>query len=61
MIISGASKGIGNIIDDMASITIRELSENTKRLLRIRAAQKGRSMEREARELLENRIGAGRG
>ena len=37
----------------MASITIRQLPENTKRKLRIRAAQNGRSMEQEAREILK--------
>lgn len=37
----------------LASITIRRLPENTKRRLRIRAARNGRSMEQEARELLE--------
>jgi len=37
----------------MASITIRKLPETTKRRLRIRAARNGRSMEQEARELLE--------
>ena len=42
------------IIDDMASITIRQLPENTKRKLRIRAAQHGRSMEQEAREILKS-------
>ena len=36
----------------MASITIRQLEEGTKRKLRIRAAQHGRSMEQEAREIL---------
>ncbi len=41
------------IIGVMASITIRRLPENTKRRLRIRAARNGRSMEQEARELLE--------
>jgi plasmid stability protein len=41
------------IIAIMASITIRRLPENTKRRLRIRAARNGRSMEQEARELLE--------
>src|ERR1700684_605418 len=40
-------------VDVMASITIRKLPENTKRRLRIRAARNGRSMEQEARELLE--------
>ena len=37
----------------MASITIRRLPESTKRRLRIRAARNGRSMEQEARELIE--------
>ncbi len=37
----------------MASITIRRLPENTKRKLRMRAARNGRSMEQEARELLQ--------
>ncbi|MGA8618068.1 MAG: hypothetical protein WB660_06050 [Candidatus Sulfotelmatobacter sp.] len=40
----------------MASITIRRLPENTKRRLRIRAARNGRSMEQEARELLEKAL-----
>jgi antitoxin FitA len=44
---------ISDIIDCMASITIRKLPETTKRRLRIRAARNGRSMEQEARELLE--------
>ena len=42
-----------DIIDVMASITIRQLPETTKRKLRIRAAQHGRSMEQEAREILQ--------
>ena len=36
----------------MANITIRQLPEETKRKLRIRAAEHGRSMEQEAREIL---------
>jgi plasmid stability protein len=36
----------------MASITIRNLDDTLKQQLRIRAAQHGRSMEEEARELL---------
>src|ERR1700756_5415319 len=44
---------ISDIIDGMASIIVRRLPENTKRRLRIRAARNGRSMEQEARELLE--------
>jgi antitoxin FitA len=37
----------------MASITIRQLPESTKRKLKIRAAEHGRSMEQEAREILQ--------
>ena len=37
----------------MASITIRQLEENTKQKLRMRAARHGRSMEQEAREILK--------
>jgi plasmid stability protein len=40
----------------MASITIRQLPENTKRKLRIRAAQHGCSMEQEARAILQNEL-----
>lgn len=36
----------------MASITIRNLDEETKRRLRVRAAQLNRSMEEEARDIL---------
>jgi plasmid stability protein len=42
----------------MASITIRKLSDETKRRLRIRAAQRGRSMEEEAREILQTTLAA---
>ncbi|MFN4102179.1 MAG: FitA-like ribbon-helix-helix domain-containing protein, partial [Pararhodobacter sp.] len=37
----------------MASITIRKLDDRVKEALRLRAARNGRSMEEEARELLE--------
>jgi antitoxin FitA len=40
----------------MASITIRQLEESTKRRLRIRAARHGRSMEQEAREILKTAL-----
>jgi antitoxin FitA len=40
----------------MASITIRQLEESTKRKLRIRAARHGRSMEQEAREILKSAL-----
>ena len=36
----------------MASITIRNLDETVKRKLRLRAAQRNRSMEEEARDIL---------
>lgn len=36
----------------MATLTIRRLDESVKARLRVRAAQNGRSMEEEARELL---------
>ncbi|MCA9667769.1 MAG: hypothetical protein KC503_19350 [Myxococcales bacterium] len=36
----------------MASITIRNLDEELKSRLRVRAAEQGRSMEEEAREIL---------
>jgi plasmid stability protein len=51
-----AINAISDIIDGMASITIRRLPESTKRRLRIRAARNGRSMEQEARELLETSL-----
>jgi len=37
----------------MASVTIRNLDERTKQLLRIRAARLGSSMEEEARQILK--------
>ena len=36
----------------MASITVRNLDESLKKRLRIRAAENGRSMEQEARDIL---------
>jgi len=44
------------IIDCMASITIRNLEQDTKRRLKIRAATNGRSMEQEAREILKSAL-----
>jgi plasmid stability protein len=38
----------------MASITIRNLDDDVKRRLRVRAAEHGRSMEEEAREILRD-------
>ncbi|MBM3587766.1 MAG: plasmid stabilization protein [Alphaproteobacteria bacterium] len=40
----------------MASITIRNLDEALKRSLKIRAAEHGRSMEEEARDILRQSI-----
>lgn len=42
----------------MASITIRRLDDKVKAKLRIRAATHGRSMEAEAREILEAGLSA---
>src|SRR5258708_26869187 len=41
----------------MASITIRQLEDDLKRRLRLRAARNGRSMEDEARTILRNAAG----
>ena len=41
----------------MASITIRNLEDDLKRRLRVRAAEHGRSMEEEAREILRRVVG----
>ena len=40
----------------MASLTIRNLKEETKRRLRLRAAEHGRSLEAEAREMLDKGV-----
>lgn len=42
----------------MATLTIRQLDEKIKIRLRIRAAQHGRSMEEEAREILRSALRA---
>jgi plasmid stability protein len=41
----------------MASITIRNLEDDIKQRLRVRAAEHGRSMEEEARDILRRVIG----
>ena len=41
----------------MASITIRNLDDDVKRRLRVRAAGHGRSMEEEARDILRQVVG----
>ena len=43
----------------MASITIRNLEDDIKQRLRVRAAEHGRSMEEEARDILRRVMGAG--
>ena len=45
-----------DIIASMASLTVRNLDESTKRKLKLRAAQHGRSMEQEVREILESAV-----
>ena len=42
----------------MASMTIRNIDEGLKSRLRIRAAQHGRSMEEEARDILRSALAA---
>jgi len=41
----------------MASITIRNLDEDVKHRLRVRAAEHGRSMEEEVRDILRQVVG----
>ena len=41
----------------MASITVRNLDDSLKRRLRIKAAENGRSMEQEARDILRAALG----
>ena len=40
----------------MASLTVRQLDEKLKKLLRLRAARHGRSMEEEVRDILRNAV-----
>ena len=47
---------INAIIDSMATVIIRRLDEKTKSRLRVRAANHGRSMEEEAREILRSAL-----
>jgi antitoxin FitA len=44
----------------MASMTIRDIDERLKARLRIQAAQHGRSMEEEARDILRTALSTGR-
>jgi plasmid stability protein len=52
----GDNVGI-SLEDAMASITVRNLDDGLKRRLRIRAAEHGRSMEEEVREILRQVVG----
>jgi plasmid stability protein len=45
----------------MASLTIRNIEEDTKERLRVRAAQNGRSMEEEARVILKATVAGATG
>ena len=45
----------------MASLTIRNIEEDTKERLRVRAAQNGRSMEEEARVILRATVAGASG
>ena len=45
----------------MASLTIRNLEDDLKERLRVRAAQHGHSMEEEARAILRTAVGAATG
>ncbi|HXC53701.1 MAG TPA: plasmid stabilization protein [Rhizomicrobium sp.] len=42
----------------MASITIRNLKDDTKKKLRLRAAEHGRSLEAEVRDMLDRQVEA---
>jgi antitoxin FitA len=44
----------------MSSILIRQLDDETKRRLRVRAAHRGHSMEHEAREILRQALASDR-
>ena len=54
--IAFAINDCSDIIDCMASITIRNLEESTKRKLKVRAAMHGHSMEQEVREILNDAL-----
>ena len=43
----------------MASLSIRNLDETTKKRLRVRAAENGRSMEAEARTIIQTAVSVG--
>jgi len=47
---------VGWTEESVASITIRNLDDGVKRRLRVRAAENGRSMEEEARDILRRAV-----
>ena len=51
-----ASIDSSDSIDSMATLTIRQLDDQTKTRLRVRAAHHGRSMEEEARNILRSAL-----
>jgi plasmid stability protein len=53
--LNGASNAI---IDSMGTLTIRQLDDSVKAKLRVRAAEHGKSMEEEAREILRQAVAA---
>ena len=53
---SACAATASNLTFDMATLTIRQLDEKTKNKLRVRAAQHGRSMAEEAREILRSAL-----
>ena len=53
---SACAATASNLAFDMATLTIRQLDEKTKNKLRVRAAQHGRSMAEEAREILRSAL-----
>jgi plasmid stability protein len=48
--------GIDSIAVIMSTITVRQLPDKVKQRLRVRAAENGRSMEAEVREILVNAV-----
>src|SRR6185369_9681530 len=53
---SACAATASNLAFDMATLTIRQLDDKIKNKLRVRAAQHGRSMAEEAREILRSAL-----
>ena len=47
---------MGRVVRVMATITVRNLEEDLKRRLRVRAAEHGKSMEEEVRDILRSAL-----